>query len=567
MTLYWRALGAPFVYDDLDRIANNPDLSSFHATFRSYFLSPVELTTHFRGAGGSMFRPLFWLSLSVDRHVWGLNPSGFHFTNIVLHWLNGFLLFLLLRRFGAPAVIAATTSFIWLGMPINSEVVAWVSGRAYLLCAFFLILALWSARTYLLEQKNAFLAYVFAFSFTAFCCHECGILLLPLVVLSAWGMKRLLDRSAGILISLVLMSDGLFLVVRRLVGTRSGGGGGPAVWQVGLTFWKYVLWTVLPVHMSIERATSTPPNMYSPAAVVALGGVAALCVGIVLLRARAPLIALGLAWSTLAILPFCGVVFIYQGMAERYMYFASAGVALAISSLVFQHTAPLKQIVAGLAILWVAWGAWRLKVRVADWCDPLLLYQSSVETTPDAVLFYNLGWAWREKGNLDNALTAYREATRLWPDYEQAQASVGQVLAMLGRPREAITPYNRALALRPEDSATRVDLAVALEQLGNGQEAEQQFRKSLVLAPASTPALNGLGSLLLLEGRPDEAIPLLQQSIHEKPSDTTAYYDLAVLYQQQGQVAKALELYRKVLEINPNDQDAIANATRLSGSR
>jgi protein O-mannosyl-transferase len=484
--LYWRAFGAPFVYDDVDRIANNPDLSSFHATFRNYFLSPVELTSHFRGAGGSMFRPLFWLSLSVDRHVWGLNPSGFHFTNIALHWFNGFLLFVVLRRFGAPAVIAAATSFIWLGMPINSEVVAWVSGRAYLLCAFFLLLALLSSRKYLLEQKNAFLAYVFAFSFAAFCCHECGILLLPLVVLSAWGMKRLLDRSAGILISLVLMSDGLFLVVRRLVGTRSSGGG-PAIWQIGSTFWKYVLWTVLPIHMSIERATSTPSNMYSPEAIVALGGVAALCVGIVQLCAKAPLIAVGLAWSTLATLPFCGLVFIYQGMAERYMYFASAGVALAISSLVFQHSAPLKQIVASLAILWVAWGAWRLKVRVADWCDPLLLYQSSVETTPDAVLFYNLGWAWREKGNLDNALTAYQEATRLRPDYEQAQASVGQVLGMLGQPQEAVTVYNKALALKPEDSNTSVDLAVALEQLETGKRRRTSLGSPLQSHPRVHP--------------------------------------------------------------------------------
>jgi protein O-mannosyl-transferase len=566
VTLYWRVFGAPFVYDDLDQIVNNPYLGSFHATFKTYFLSPAGFTTHFTGVGGSNFRPLFWLSLSVDRHVWGLNPSGFHFTNVILHWLNGFLLFVVLRRFGVAAVIAATTSFIWLAMPINSEVVAWVSGRAYLLCVFFLILALWSARTYLLEQRNTFLVCVFACSLAALCCHESGILILPLVVLSAWGMKRLLDRSAGILISVVLMSDGLFWVVRRLVGTRTGGGG-PAIWQVGLTFWKYVLWTVLPVHMSIERATSTPPNMYSPAAVAALGGVAALCVGIVLLRRRAPQIAVGLAWSTLTTLPFCGVVFIYQGMAERYMYFASAGVALAIASLVFQHTAQLKQIVASLAILWVGWGAWRLKARVADWCDPLLLYQSSVQTTPDPVLFYNLGWAWREKGNLDNALTAYQEATRLRPNYEQAQASVGQVLGMLGRPQEAVIAYNKALALRPEDSATRVDLAVAIEQLGNRQEAEAEFRKSLAAAPASTPALNGLGSLLLIEGKPDEAIPLFQQAIHEKPSDTTAYYDLAVLYQQQGQVANALEFYGKVLEINPNDQGAIANAAMLSGSR
>jgi protein O-mannosyl-transferase len=112
--------------------------------------------------------------------------------------------------------------------------------------------------------------------------------------------------------------------------------------DLGLSFWKYILWMSAPVHMSMQRSTSTPPNVPFPEAVAALGSIFVLCVGIVSLSGKVPLVSASLAWTTLAILPFCGIVHIYQGMAERFEYFASAGLALAVTSLLFEYEEALK---------------------------------------------------------------------------------------------------------------------------------------------------------------------------------------------------------------------------------
>ena len=53
MALYWRALGAPLIYDDLDQIVNNPALGSLHATFHRFWLRRLRLRVSFAGLGGS----------------------------------------------------------------------------------------------------------------------------------------------------------------------------------------------------------------------------------------------------------------------------------------------------------------------------------------------------------------------------------------------------------------------------------------------------------------------------------------------------------------------------------
>ena len=44
------------------------------------------------------WHPLTWLSLMVDYQIFGLNPSGYHLTNLLLHVISTVLLFLILCR-------------------------------------------------------------------------------------------------------------------------------------------------------------------------------------------------------------------------------------------------------------------------------------------------------------------------------------------------------------------------------------------------------------------------------------------------------------------------------------
>jgi hypothetical protein len=70
--LYSGVLHAPFVYDDLNQVANNPALNSWHAVWTQYLLRPTKLGSGLlRNGGGSTYRPLFWIVLALERRVFG----------------------------------------------------------------------------------------------------------------------------------------------------------------------------------------------------------------------------------------------------------------------------------------------------------------------------------------------------------------------------------------------------------------------------------------------------------------------------------------------------------------
>src|SRR5882762_2256720 len=164
--LYTPAVTAGFVsYDDAPQIVQNPSLSSLAGSLQ-YFQSPVSFASDLRGSGGSFYRPLFWLSLAIDEKLWGLNPVAFHLTNVLLHWLSGLFLFLLLRRLHISSLSSALTSLLWICLPINSEAVAWISGRPYCLAACFLLLGTLLAERYLCRPAVKYLA---CYGLTAFC--------------------------------------------------------------------------------------------------------------------------------------------------------------------------------------------------------------------------------------------------------------------------------------------------------------------------------------------------------------------------------------------------------------
>ena len=182
--LFGRALFAPFVYDDLDAIVNNPSLSPARFVHR-FLLAPVAFTGNLRGFGGSSFRPLFWLSLALDRALWGLNPHAFHLTNLLLHVAAGFAGFRLLRALRLPLPLSAGTTLLWLSLPIHTEVVAWISARAYSLGTLFLFLALLAAVRFLRQRSLLSLALYALAASAALLSHELGLLLLPLSALIA----------------------------------------------------------------------------------------------------------------------------------------------------------------------------------------------------------------------------------------------------------------------------------------------------------------------------------------------------------------------------------------------
>ena len=283
---------------------------------------------------------------------------------------------------------------------------------------------------------------------------------------------------------------------------------------------------LFPVHMSVERSTDTPANSVSLASIGALIGIFCLLILLYWFRKQNTLAAFGVAWVIIALLPFCGIFSLYQGMAERYAYLASFGLALAIVAAAWRNRAPQRFVMLSLIILWAFWGAQRLISRTSDWKDPISLYQSSLETSPRSTkLTFNLGTALEANGNLDKA-------------------------------REY---YHKALVLNPRYVAAMVGLGNIDQHMGDIAKAEQEYTEAAAMDPTDGDAYCYLGALSFREGKTELAIQELSQAIAIDRSNSTAYFDLGIVYQASGNRERAAQMYDKVLALHPGDPEALTN--------
>ena len=127
----WRALGLYFLSDDfiLVKIGN-----SFNAEALRYTIS--------HGGGDGFFRPLGYISLSLDAAIGGLDPVVWHAIALFLHAMNSMLVMFLARRLGASLFAAGFAGALFAAHGIHPEAVAWIAGRFDLLATLLLLAGL-----------------------------------------------------------------------------------------------------------------------------------------------------------------------------------------------------------------------------------------------------------------------------------------------------------------------------------------------------------------------------------------------------------------------------------------
>lgn len=145
-------------------------LIAFSNILNSYFLSDDfaqigkvlggDFSVTWGQAQGGFFRPLFILSYVIDTRIWGARPFGLHVTNVTVHALNSFLVFILSLQLVRELKLATRTkkaisigaASLFLLHPSHTEAVSWISGRADLIATFF---CLGSILFYLAYTKEA----------------------------------------------------------------------------------------------------------------------------------------------------------------------------------------------------------------------------------------------------------------------------------------------------------------------------------------------------------------------------------------------------------------------------
>jgi tetratricopeptide (TPR) repeat protein len=118
--------------------------------------------------------------------------------------------------------------------------------------------------------------------------------------------------------------------------------------------------------------------------------------------------------------------------------------------------------------------------------------------------------------------------------------------------RDSESLWRHALAVTGDNVVARVSLCDALLYDNKVDEAGAEAREILQMWPGNAHALGMLGMALARQGRPDEALPYLFAALESNADVFRLRYNLANVLFQKGKVDEAIAHYRKELEAHPD---------------
>jgi tetratricopeptide (TPR) repeat protein len=127
--------------------------------------------------GTIYYRPLLLITFIIDYHVSGILPWMFHLTNIIMHVFAVWLLYKVLKQYGALNEVAVILASLFVIHPAIIHAVVWVPGRNDLMLALFTLLALYFQNEYYVKAKNKHLVFLMLFFVAALFSKENAIVL------------------------------------------------------------------------------------------------------------------------------------------------------------------------------------------------------------------------------------------------------------------------------------------------------------------------------------------------------------------------------------------------------
>ena len=338
VALYAHVVGFPFVLlDDYQYVLDVPMVrdgfqwSDVPWAFGSY-------------TRASNWHPLTWLSYAFDAELWGVDPRGFHATNLVLHGLNAVLVLVFVHVATGSVWRAAAVAAVFALHPLRVESVAWVSERKDLLSGAFGLLALlayvgWVRRGGLARYS------VVALCLFASLASKSMLVTLPfvLLLLDWWPLDRV---RAGAWPRLVIEKLPLFAISIAVSALTIVSQQSRDAVAVGATIalplrlansaMSYVRYTAKTLWPSDLIVFYPHPNLPGgvPWSVWQIAGALLLVAGslaAVVVWRRERWLAVGWLWFLGTLVPVIGWVQAgHQAMADRYTYFPSIGLAIVL---------------------------------------------------------------------------------------------------------------------------------------------------------------------------------------------------------------------------------------------
>ena len=590
---YSNTFHAPFQWDESAFIEKNPIVKDL-----SYFLetSKAKGYEYYPALKG---RYIGYLTFALNYKMHGLDVTGYHVVNIVIHLINALLVYLFVAlTFKTPfmmesplsyysKVIAFFSAMLFVSHPVQTEAVTYIFQRLASLVTLFYILSLVCYIKARLEGQTSTSTFAFAFAFLSVLFAVLAMktkenaFTLP-VVLAIYEFSFFRGEIRQRLLRLIPILLTLLIIPLSLTGTDTipanpaEVGITPAIDTHGhmsqneylLTQFRvivtYIRLLFFPINQNLYYDYPVFTSFLDPEVFLSfLFLLSIFAFAVYLFRSskvkghELRLIAFGILWFFVTLSVESSIIPIPMTICEYRVYLPSAGAFLAMTTGLFILMARVKDkkirlgIISSLILVTFVF-SYAAYARNTLWGSNISMWEDVVKKSPQKAKGYNtLGNAYYDKGQIDKAISYYHSALKVQPHHPKVYYNLANAYYGKGMVNDAIRHYEAAIRLNPAYADAHNNLGIAYASKELTDMAIKHYEAALKLKPDNAETYYNLGVIYYRKGLTDRALGQLQTALRLQPDYAEAYNNLGAIYGSRGQTDLAIEYYKAVLELKP----------------
>jgi protein O-mannosyl-transferase len=597
---YLRCVGNQFVFDDIDMIVGNDYIARWSMVWKSFVSDSWWFLDPLNPPHSAYYRPLQDVWLSLNYHLFGFAPAGWHLSIVAVHLVVVWLVFEIARDLSASRWTPAVAATLFGLMPIHAQAVVWPAAIPLPMSAAFELLAL----HYFIHSDHPL---------------DRG----SLVSILFYGLSLLSHESAAAF-PLILVAYDLILARERDPQRRHGTSFGKTVVRAAVRSWPFfallagylmsrflvlgseafgarremltpmtlaqhvltlpevlalylqmlvIPWKAAPSHPMAVVPGITSQAFYLPLLLIA--GVALVAVALLRQSPHRMLYLFCAAWIGIALLPMLNLQVLT--IEDRYLYMSSVAWCVMVADLALLGFAaaslPIAMAVTAAGAVAILEAAFLFHVE-KFWHDNFTLYSECARLAPDSWYYHDrLAGELFERKDFAGAEREYVTSLRQNPKGAIAFLDLATVRGNLGKTAEAVEDLRHAFILLASYKSTPafyVQFATTAHLLGAGDLRDAAFKRALDLHGGADAVDIGRATLMLDQGDLYKAQDCLQSALARSPDNAKAWALLGATLAREGKPLAAINAYKQALTLEPSPKVGVAiedAVSRLSKNR
>ncbi len=515
------------------------------------YLAENTLIQHFQI--GKIFSEAYWGSyipvtlttFAIEHFFWGLNPAGYHVVNVLIHALNGVLVFFFLLLLTGKRPAAVIGAILFIVHPVQVESVAWVTQRKNLLSMFFFM---WAFISHIISRRDNSADWQYA----AWGFYLLSILSKPAVVCAPllfiaydyfWARLPIRKIMVSNLVTWGIALAGAVAIISTSADVGGikelwGGSRWTALQLTFLTTWENLVglinpWEHYPHYFYFLDAIENNWRVWAGLMVILGFTGAAICSLRRFFKDKEhkPLTFFFYMWVVGFMLPVSNIIPIAIQRSDRHIYFPSVLIFLMVGMLwnrLWQsYSVENKRYVLVGSIVAITFFFTSTTLELNQkWETGGTLWRYHLDRFPDDdVAINNLAIFYYRNGQYPQALKTYTDLVKIDPGSFRPHLFIGLIAFDDKRYDDAIVNLSRAFPLAEENIKESIHAKLM-----------ESYFKAVELAKR--------------EERLEDAVNYYYDMIAVSPDFPEIYNDLGNTYRDMEDFASARNAYEKAMEIS-----------------